>query len=50
MKQCSIKMALAFGDEKVAKQLETVSLSLSLSLSLSQQIVARRAMEISEYV
>ena len=42
IKECSIKMALAFGDEKMAKQFETVP--------LSHQTVARRVMKLSEYM
>ena len=42
IKECSIKMALAFGDEKIAKQFETVP--------LSHQTVARRVMKLSEHV
>ena len=42
IKECSIKMALAFGDEKMAKQFETVP--------LSHQTVARRVMKLSEHV
>ena len=42
IKECSIKMALAFGDEKMAKQFETVP--------LSHQTVARKVMKLSEHV
>ena len=42
VKECSMKMALAFGDKKRAKHFETVP--------LSHQTVARRVMEISEHV
>ena len=42
VKKCAIKMALAFGDTKMAKQFETVS--------LSHQTVARRVMELNDHV
>ena len=42
IKECSFKMALAFGDKKMAKQFETVP--------LSHQTVARRVMKLSEHV
>ena len=42
IKECSIKMALAFGDEKMAKQFETVP--------LSHQTDARRVMNLNEHV
>ena len=42
VKKCAIKMALAFGDIKMAKQFETVP--------LSHQTVARRVMELNDRV
>ena len=42
IKECSIKMALVFGDEKMAKKFKTVT--------LSHQTVARRVMKLSEHV
>ena len=42
IKECSIKMAPAFGDEKMEKQFETVP--------LSHQTVARKVMKLSEHV
>ena len=41
IKKCSIKMALAFGDKKMAKQFET--------LPLSHQTGARRVTKLSEH-
>ncbi|XP_076817402.1 general transcription factor II-I repeat domain-containing protein 2-like [Clavelina lepadiformis] len=42
VKECAIKMALSFGDKKIAKKFENVS--------LSHQTVARRVAELSENV
>ena len=41
VKKCAIKMALAFGDTKMAKKFETVP--------LSHQTVARRVMELNDH-
>ncbi|XP_076804676.1 general transcription factor II-I repeat domain-containing protein 2-like [Clavelina lepadiformis] len=42
VKECAIKMALSFGDKKIAKKFENVS--------LSHQTVARRVAELSENI